>query len=85
VPSQAAALIEIYMETGGNYLNQTTIYVSTQAKLNASQTQGIADELLRIIGYSDHSHGVQFRFIEEDGLTQAHASVDKELRVSVNG
>ncbi|MEO6977283.1 MAG: hypothetical protein ABI113_02860, partial [Mucilaginibacter sp.] len=68
------------MTTAGNFVNDTVIYVSTQARLSAGQTQGITDELLRIIGYSDHSHGVQFRFIDEDGLTQAHASVDKELR-----
>jgi hypothetical protein len=73
------------MTTAGNFVNDTIIYVSTQARLSAGQTQGITDELLRIIGYSDHNHGVQFRFIDEDGLTQAHASVDKELRVSVNG
>jgi len=73
------------MTTGGSFLNDTIIYVSTQARLSAGQTQGITDELLRIIGCADNRQHVKFRFIEEDGLTQAHASVDKELRVSVNG
>jgi hypothetical protein len=73
------------MITAGNFLNETTIYVSTRAKLNVEQTRGITDELLRIIGYTTNSRGVTFRFIDEDDLTQAHASVDNNLKISVNG
>lgn len=73
------------MATGENFFNPTTIYVSTRAKLNAGQTRGITDELLRIIGCTHNSQNVQFRFVDEDDLTQAHASVDEKLRVSVNG
>jgi len=72
------------MATGENFLSQTTIYVSTRAKLDAGQTRGITDELLRIIGCANTNQSVQFRFIDEDDLTQAHASVDEQLRVSVN-
>ena len=72
------------MTTAENFSSQTTIYVSTRAKLNAEQTNGITNELLRIIGNPNSSRGVTFRFIEEDNLTQAHASVDSQLRVSVN-
>ena len=72
------------MTTAGNFLNETIIYVSTRAKLNVEQTRGITDELLRIIGCTTGNPGVTFRFIDEDNLTQAHASVDNNLKVSVN-
>ncbi|MDP9076557.1 MAG: hypothetical protein M3O71_03965 [Bacteroidota bacterium] len=69
---------------GVNFINQTTIYVSTRSPLSDEQTRGITNELLRIIGTTNHTHDVTFRFIDEDNLTQAHASVDDKLRVSVN-
>jgi hypothetical protein len=73
------------MATEGNFSNETTIYVSTQSKLNFEQTQSITDELLRIIGYSNCQPGLRFQFIIADGdQVQAHASVDNELKVSVN-
>ncbi len=72
------------MTTKGNFSNETTIYVSTKAKLNVEQTQSITDELLGIMGYTDSYRGVRIRFIDEDGLTQANASVDHNLKVSIN-
>ncbi len=72
------------MTTKGNFSNETTIYVSTQSKLNEEQTQSITNELLGIMGCKNSSRGFKFEFIEQDGLTQAHASVDSRMRVSVN-
>ena len=72
------------MATEGNFSNETTIYVSTQSKLNFEQTQSITDELLRIIGYTNYHPEFRFRFIAGGDLVQAHASVDNELKVSVN-
>jgi hypothetical protein len=62
---------------------ETTIYVSTSSKLNFEQTQSITNELLRIIGFPNDT-GFKFHFIDEGDLIQANASVDNELRVSIN-
>ena len=45
------------MTTRGNFSAETTIYVSTQQKLNSEQTQSIMDELLRIIGCTNNYRG----------------------------
>ena len=71
------------MTTKGNFSADTIIYVSTQLRLNCEQTQSIADELSRIMGRENSCRGISFRFIDEDNLTQAHASVDNALRISV--
>ena len=62
---------------------ETSIYVSTSSKLNFEQTQSITNELLRIIGFP-HDTGLKFHFIDEGDLIEANASVDNELRVSIN-
>jgi hypothetical protein len=72
------------MTTEGNFTNPTTIYVSTKFELNVQQTQSIANELLNIIGYTNRHRGVNFRFIADDGLVQAHATVSDQLLLSVN-
>lgn len=72
------------MTTEGNFTKPTTIYVSTRSKLNIEQTQSIANELLSIMGYTNENRGVNFRFTANDGLTQAHASADDRLLLSIN-
>jgi hypothetical protein len=72
------------MATEGKVSRETTIYVSTSSKLNFEQTQSITNELLQIIGYPNSNAGVKFRFIDEGDLIQAHASVNNELKISVN-
>ncbi|HEY8783936.1 MAG TPA: hypothetical protein VIM16_20070 [Mucilaginibacter sp.] len=71
------------MSNEGKFLKETTIYVSTLSKLNLEQTQSVTDQLLRIIGYANCYSAFNFRFIDENDLIQAHASVDSELRVSI--
>jgi hypothetical protein len=68
----------------GKFIMKTTIYVSTTSALNFEQTQSVTNELLRILGYPDDYAGLTFQFINAGNLIQANASVDKELRVSVN-
>jgi hypothetical protein len=72
------------METEGKLSRGTTIYVSTQSKLNFEQTQSITSELLRIIGYPNYNQGLKFHFIDEGSLIEANASVDKDFHVSIN-
>ena len=81
--NRAADYLSTIMTTNGNFVNETTIYVSTKTKLNTEQTQNITTELLRIMG-AHNTRGLKFQFIADDGLTQAHASVDDRLKVSVN-
>ena len=71
------------MTTEGIFSRETTIYVSTKAKLNSEQTQSVTDELLHLMGYQNRYPGFNFQFIEEGDLVEANASVDNELRVSI--
>jgi len=64
---------------------ETTIYVSTSSKLNFEQTQSITNELLRIIGFPNDNGGLKFRFIDQGDLIEANASVDNDLKLSING
>ena len=72
------------MATEVKNARETTIYVSTSTKLNFEQTQSITDELLRIIGFPNDKAALKFHFIDEDNLIQANASVDNELKLSIN-
>ena len=72
------------METEGKLSKETTIYVSTQSKLNFEQTESITNELLRIIGYPNYNQGLKFHFIDEGDLIEANASVDNNFHVSIN-
>lgn len=71
------------MSFEGRFLRETTIYVSTSLKLNLEQTKSVTDELLRIIGYPNYNPGFKFEFIDKNALTQANASVDDKLKVSL--
>ncbi len=65
-----------------NFSMETIIYVSTASKLTFEQTQSITNALLHIMGYPGFYKGLKFRFID-GGETEAHASVDNELKISV--
>jgi len=63
---------------------ETTIYVSTSSKLNFEQTESITNELLRIIGFPNDKVALKFNFIDGGDLIEANASVDNELKLSIN-